>query len=126
MNFGNERAILPVKFTMRDDAKDVRTPTSRIGRNFRSLISFLAKANAFTHADFSYLLTECKALEEDLDRTARVNRIMEQYAWYVQEAYFDEGRIVDETYRGEYEVERINGPRLLVLREYNPEGMRHP
>lgn len=110
---------------MKENAENLRTPTSRIGTNFRSLISFLAKANTFTHADFSYLLTECKALEEDLDRTTRVNRIMEQYAWYVQEAYFDVGRTVDETYRGEYEVERVSGPRLLVLREYNPEGTCH-
>lgn len=110
---------------MREDAKNARTPTSCIGKNFRSLILFLAKANRFTHADFSYLLTECKALEEDLDRTARVNRIMEWYTWYVQEAYFDVGRTVDETYRGEYEVERISGTRLLVLQEYSPEGTCH-
>ncbi|THH06219.1 hypothetical protein EW145_g4242 [Phellinidium pouzarii] len=66
---------------------------------------------------------ECiNSLEEDLDRTARVNRIMEEYAWYIQEAYFDTGRTVDETYHGEYEVERINGQRILVLRRYDPDG----
>ncbi|KAH8117585.1 hypothetical protein DFH11DRAFT_1724570 [Phellopilus nigrolimitatus] len=112
---------LNVKFTLKENAGNLRTPTSRIGSNFRSLVYFLARAHALTQADFTYLLDECKALEEDLDRTARVNRIMEEYAWYIQEAYFDTKRTVDETYYGEYEVERISGKRILVLRRYDPE-----
>ena len=85
---------------------------------------FLGHANPhiIPRHDFAYLLDECKALEEDLSRTARINRVMEEYALYVQEAYFDAGRTVDETFYGEYEVERIDGRRLIVLRRYDPDG----
>lgn len=100
----------------------LKTPTSRIGDNFRSLIQFLSSTQEFSHNDIIYLLEECKSLEDDLRRTARVNRIMEEYAIYIQEAYFDTGRTVDETYYGEYEVERISARRILVLRRYDPEG----
>ncbi|KAI5122987.1 hypothetical protein M0805_006865 [Coniferiporia weirii] len=112
---------LNVKFTLKETSGRLKTPTSRVGSNFRSLIHFLARTHALSHVDFTYLLNECKSLEEDLNRTARVNRIMEEYAWYIQEAYFDTGRTVDETYQGEYEVERTNGRRILVLRRYDPD-----
>ncbi|EJD06075.1 uncharacterized protein FOMMEDRAFT_166360 [Fomitiporia mediterranea MF3/22] len=112
---------LNVKFTLDENAGKLKTPTARIGNNFRSLIHFLASIHAFTQSDVSYLLDECRALADDLNRTARVNRIMEEYAIYVQEAYFDTGRTVDETYYGEYEVERIAGRRILVLRRYDPD-----
>lgn len=82
----------------------------------------MAYTHGFSQNDVSYLLDECKALEEDLTRTGRINRIMEEYAVYIQEAYFDTGRTVDETYYGEYEVERISKRRILVLRRYDPDG----
>ena len=112
----------PVKFTINENAASIKTPTARVGSHFRSLITFLAQAHAISEADFSYLIDECKSLEDDLGRTARVNRIMEEYAVYIQEAYFDTGRTVDETYYGEYEVERFEGRRILVLRRYDPDG----
>ncbi|KAL5511883.1 hypothetical protein ACEPAH_5101 [Sanghuangporus vaninii] len=112
---------LNVKFTVNENAGNIKTPTARIGANFRCLIEFLARIHAFTANDVSYLLDECKALEHDLNRTARVNRIMEEYTIYIQEAYFDTGRTVDETYYGEYEVEAIRGRRILVVRRYDPD-----
>lgn len=114
-----------VKFTLSDDAGSLKTPTSRIGINLRSFILFLGQTRIFTRADVDYLLNECESLEEDLDRTSKINRIMEEYTLYIQEAYFDAGRTVDETYQGEYEVEGINDRRLLILRRYNPEGIYH-
>ena len=116
-------AKILVKFVLDENAVKKRTPTSRIGTNYRSLVIFLARNHELSESDMTYLLDECKVLEEDLSRTARVNRIMEAYVWYVQEEYFDKRRTVDETYYGEYEVERISGPRLLVLRRYDPDGV---
>ena len=117
-------SFLAAKYTMNENAGQLRTPTSRIGPNFRGLILFLGQVNTqvISQSDFTYLLNECNALEEDLGRTARINRVMVEYAVYVQEAYFDTGRTVDETYHGEYEVERIEGRRTIVLRRYDPEG----
>ena len=105
-----------------DNIGDLRTPTSRIGKNYRFLLKFLSGTGLFNSSDMNYLYEECHVLEQDLDRTARINRIMEEYAWYVQEAYFDHGRIVDETYDGEYEVESVSDRRVLVLRRYESEG----
>ncbi len=118
----NFSAFLSVKFTLKENAANLRTPTSRIGVNFRSLINFLVRACLFSQHDFTYLLDSCRSLEEDLNRTARVNRIMELYVVYIQEAYFDTGRTVDESYWGEYEVERVSGRRTIVLRNYDADG----
>jgi len=117
----NFSAFLSVKFTLKENAANLRTPTSRIGVNFRSLINFLVRACLFSQHDFTYLLDSCRSLEEDLNRTARVNRIMELYVVYIQEAYFDTGRTVDESYWGEYEVERVSGRRTIVLRNYDAD-----
>jgi hypothetical protein len=104
----------------------LKTPTSRIGFNFRSLIDFLMYARALSQDDFAFLLDASSSLTEDLERTARVNRIMEAYTEYLLDAYFGAGRTVDESYWGEYEVENIRGRRTLVLRKFDPKGCRHP
>lgn len=107
---------------MSDNISELKTHTSHIGRNFRCFLQFLSGTNLFLHSDTRYLFEECNVLELDLERTARINRIMEEYTWYVQEAYFDSGRIVDETYDGEYEVESVCERRVLILRRYESEG----
>ena len=104
----------------------LKAPTSRIGFNFRSLIDFLMYARVFSQDDFAFLLDAASSLAEDLERTARVNRIMEAYTEYILDAYFGAGRTVDESYWGEYEVENICGRRTLVLRKFDPKGYRHP
>lgn len=68
------------------------------------------------------MLEICAGLEEDLARTARINRIMELYVVYVQEAYFDAGRTVDESFWGEYVVDGSSGRRTVVLRNYDEDG----
>ena len=80
------------------------------------------RSTLFSQHDLTYLLDSCRSLEDDLNRTARINRIMELYVVYIQEAYFDAGRTVDESYWGEYEVERVSGRRTLILRNYDAEG----
>ncbi|TDL27613.1 hypothetical protein BD410DRAFT_782741 [Rickenella mellea] len=109
---------LNVDLTLKEDAGQLKTPTSRIGANFRSLIHFLAREGVFNHSDVNYLLDCCRGLEGDLSRTARVNRIMEQYAWHVQETYFDDGHTVDQSHSswGEYEIDTILSLRRVILR----------
>jgi len=51
----------------------------------------------------------------------KVNRIMEAYIWYIQEKYLDAGRTVDESYRGEFQVEEVIGRRVLELRATDEE-----
>lgn len=111
--------LVVVELTLKDDAGRLKTPTSRIGANFRSFTHFLAREAVFGQPDVNYLLESCRSLEDDLDRTARINRIMEQYTLHIQEAHFDEGHTGDEAHWGEYEVEKVSGPRVLVLRRYD-------
>ena len=83
-------------------------------------------ARVFSQEDFAYLLDASASLTEDLERTARVNRIMEAYTEYILDAYFGAGGTVDESYWGEYEVENIRGRRTLVLRKFDPKGSYAP
>ena len=123
-----QKTITPsAKFTTKANPARLKTPTSRIGPNFSSLINFLMYARVFSQDDFAYLLDTLASLTEDLERAARVNRIMEAYTEYLLDAYFGAGRTVDESYWGEYEVENIKGSRELVLRKFDPKGKTsHP
>ena len=104
---------------MRGDEGRHRSNTSRIGHNFRSFVNFLSAQGLFGQNDLVYLLEACESFRVDLDRTAKVNRIMEEYVSHVQESIYSERYRVDSSQWCEYEVERISSRRLVFLRRVN-------
>ena len=94
-----------------------KSTTSRIAINFRSFIHFLDRQSIVNQRDIAYLQEACHTLEDDLCRTTKINRIMEEYTAFVHETYVDADYIPDEPSWDEYEVYKVSRRRVLRLRK---------
>lgn len=110
-----------VETTLRGDGGRPRSSTSRIAYNFRSFLMFIAGQGLFTQPDMAYLLEACEGIRQDLDRTAKVNRIMEEYVSHVQENHYNVHYPADRVYWCEYEVEKVSSRKLIFLHKIGAE-----